>query len=255
MQYASDAETRQIHQRQMELLSSQARTALIGGVLAITLISVLVWSEASPIATLTWSAILISTVGIRVWKIAAYRRLDPQDGLRPCLHYYSRSLIVSGTAWGLMFAYLAYLMNITTLIYPIMILCALAAGNSMTYNAHFNPFRNFAIPALLLPALVLIASPNPQKFWLGILLVCWFMMMYSISIHLIKFLSGTERYEIENIALIRDLEYQREHSERLKEELRLKTEIIQRLAQQSRQDQSPDTGKEKQQRKQAMSDQ
>jgi len=229
MLYPSDAESEQVFQRKMELLQSQSATTAAGNSIAAILVSALMWSSVPKAGLVVWSATVIAIVNLRLLKVLRFRRGDAAQ-LAACFEYCARSVTVNGVAWGLMFAYLAYHVEPRNMVYPFMALGAITAGTSLIYNAHFNPFRHFAIPALLLPCTVLMVSGSGDKLWVGVTLLCWFLLMNSIASQLSRFLGKSSRYETENIALIRDLEFQRERSERLNEELQLKSQIIERLS-------------------------
>lgn len=230
MLYPSDAEAEQIFQRKMELLRSQTVTTAAGNSIAALLVATLMWSTLPNSGLIIWSLSVIVIVCWRLLKVNEYRQNGDASQLAACFRYCARSVTVNGIVWGLMFAYLSYHVEPRNMIYPFMALGAITAGTSLIYNAHFNPFRYFGVPALLLPSTVLLVSGNTEKMWVGVTLLCWFLLMHSIATQLSRFLAKSTRYETENIVLIRDLEYQREHSERLSEELQLKSQIIERLS-------------------------
>ncbi|MFK7733545.1 MAG: hypothetical protein AB8B48_18135 [Pseudomonadales bacterium] len=213
----------------MELLQSQTTTTAAGNSIAALLVAALMWASLSQVGLLAWSLAVIAIVCLRLLKVRAYTRSDASQ-LSACFRYCARSVTVNGVVWGLMFAYLSHHIEPRNMVYPFMALGAITAGTSLIYNAHFNPFRYFAVPALIMPSTVLLVSGSSDKMWVGVALVCWFILMHSIATQLSNFLAKSTRYETENIVLIRDLEFQREHSQRLNEELQLKSQIIERLS-------------------------
>ncbi len=229
MLYPSDAEATQIFERKMALLRSQTITTAVGNSIAAALVAALMWTSLPKPALVIWSISVIAIVCLRLLKVNEYQRSDASQ-LSACFRYCGRSVTINGVVWGLMFAYLSYHIEPRNMVYPFMALGAITAGTSLIYNAHFNPFRYFAIPALLMPCLVLLVSGSSDKMWVGVTLLCWFVLMHSIATQLSVFLAKSTRYETENIVLIRDLEFQREHSKRLNEELQLKSQIIERLS-------------------------
>lgn len=230
MLYPSDAEAEQIFHRKMELLRSQTVTTAAGNAIAALLVAALMWSTMPNSVLLIWSVSVIGIVCWRLLKVTEYRQTGDASQLAACFRHCARSVTVNGIVWGLMFAYLSYHVEPRNMIYPFMALGGITAGTSLIYNAHFNPFRYFGIPALLMPSTVLLVSGSTEKLWVGVTLLCWFLLMHSIATQLSRFLAKSTRYETENIVLIRDLEFQREHSERLNEELQLKSQIIERLS-------------------------
>lgn len=229
MLYPSDTEAAQIFQRKMELLRSQTVTTAAGNSLAALVVTALMWPSLPKAGLITWSLSVIVIVCLRLRRVREYRYGDPSH-LAACFRYCARSVTVNGVAWGLMFAYLSHHIEPRNMVYPFMALGAITAGTSLIYNAHFNPFRYFAVPALLMPCTVLLVSGSTEKLWVGVTLLCWFLLMHTIASQLSTFLAKSTRYETENIVLIRDLEFQRERSERLSEELQLKSQIIERLS-------------------------
>ncbi len=229
MLYPSDAEAEQIFQRKIELLRSQTATTAAGNALATVLVSALMWSSLPHAGLALWSATVIIIVSLRLRVVYRHNNKSASE-LASCFRYCARSVAVNGVAWGVMFAYLAYHIEPRNMVYPFMVLGAITAGTSLTYNVYFNPFRYFALPALLMPCTVLLVSGSSDKLWVGMALLCWFILMHAIATQLSRFLAKSARYETENIALIRDLEYQKERGERLNEELQLKSQIIERLS-------------------------
>ncbi|MEM8496517.1 MAG: hypothetical protein AAF542_00755 [Pseudomonadota bacterium] len=229
MLYPSDLEAEQIFQRKMELLRSQTVTTAAGNSIAALVVAALMWSTLANSALIIWSMSVIAIVHWRLLKVNDYRKYGDPSQLAACFRFCARSVTVNGAVWGLMFAYLSYHIEPRNMIYPFMALGAITAGTSLLYNGHFNPFRYFGVPALLMPSTVLIVAGSTEKMWVGVTLLCWFLLMHSISSQLSRFLAKSTRYETENIVLIRDLEYQREYSKRLNEELQLKSQIIEQL--------------------------
>ncbi len=230
MQYPSDAETQVIYRRKLSLLATQASTAAAGNSLGALLVAAMVWPHIHAALLGSWVGLVMLIVTTRWLHVRRYLKAEEPGSLAACFRYCATSVAVNGLVWGGLFSYLAYSLEATSLAPPFSVVCALAAGTSLTYNAYFNPFKNFSVPALLMPGIVLLASGPDEKLWIAIIVLAWFTLMYSISSQLSRYLESTAKYETENVALIRDLEYQREHSERLNEELQLKTEIIERLA-------------------------
>lgn len=230
MLYPSDAEAMEMYRRKTDLLERQTVTTLCGNTIAATLVTVLCWSIVNSAALAFWLGLIIVTLAMRLRKVIGFKRHAQPSQLNDCFAYCARSVTLNGCLWALLFAYLAFKLEPNTLVYPFMALCAISAGTCLLYNAHFNPFRNYAVPALLLPSLVLVMTAEPIKMWMGLIVFCWFLLMYSISTQLQRYLAGASRYETENIALLRDLEFQKEKTERLNEELQLKSEIIHKLA-------------------------
>ena len=230
MLYPSDAEAMEMYRRKMNLLEKQSSSTMAGNSLAAVVVVVLCWSSMPALPLIVWCGVIISIMFARWRKVVAFKNSEQMDQVAECYRYCARSVTVNGVAWGIMIAYLGYTVAPSVLVYPFMVLCAITAGTSLLYNAHFNSFKNFAIPALLMPAAALFVSGEPIKLWIGLIVLCWFALMNSIASQLQIFLASSSRYETENIALIRDLEFQKEKSHRLKEELQLKSEIINRMA-------------------------
>ncbi|MFK8021951.1 MAG: hypothetical protein AB8B86_19495 [Pseudomonadales bacterium] len=230
MLYPSDAEAMEMYRRKMNLLEKQSSSTMAGNTLAAIVVVVLCWSSIPAPPLIVWSGLIICIMFARWRKVVGFRNNERMEQVGECYRYCARSVTINGVVWGTMIAYLGYTMDPSVLVYPFMVLCAITAGTSLLYNAHFNTFKNFAIPALLMPAAALFLSGEPLKLWIGLIVLCWFTLMNSLAGQLQTFLASSSRYETENIALIRDLEFQKEKSHRLQEELQLKSEIINRMA-------------------------
>ncbi|MFK8020245.1 MAG: hypothetical protein AB8B86_10780 [Pseudomonadales bacterium] len=235
MESSSDGLAQQINVRKTEFLYYQAPFSCIGNGVALALILAAYW-KTLPLLPLALWATAATILLLGRWRGAkAFKKRDRYADISQWYQRYNNNATCNGLSWGALVAYAASQLAAPELVVLMMVLGVLLTASSVAYNSYMRLYCNFALPAALPAALLLFSRGQPQDTAVAAVIICWLILMISFAHQVSGYLGRTASYEFTNIALLRELHIQQEHSRILQEEIELKRHIIEALAQRERQ--------------------
>ncbi len=220
------------HNKKTEYLYAQANNVIAGNTIAACLLVIIYWSQLYTGVLVGWFAAVLCVQAYRLFIASAYCRRDRySSGSENWYRVYAKSALLNGCLWGAIGVYIAHQSRTEQLPYMLMIIGALVACSSITKSALFAIYARFSTPALVAPGIYLMTQYSSDKFMIGVLVLCWFALMYSAAWRFRKFVSKSLRFEFENIELLAELEASRTCVVRLKKNADLQTRRIETLEQ------------------------
>ena len=131
----------------IDILFRHTRTTLATNVLLATALVSVLWELFPPSLLLTWWAVIVVLVLVRLGLVGAYRHRKPAQA-RSWARYLTVVTLLSGLAWGVSGAVFFAPESVIALSFVSMILAGLAAGSVPAY-ASWPPAQYAAIPTAL----------------------------------------------------------------------------------------------------------
>lgn len=229
MQSQSEGLAHQINARKIELIYFQAPISCIGNLVAISIILTFYWNLVAHALLLTWGAIAAMLM-LQRWSLTvAFRKRNRYADISTWYDRYNRNVALNGAAWGILFLLISGYTSASELFVLVTVLGALITSTGVAYHGYLKMYLNFAAPAFLPAALLLISRSTSAEMALGAAAICWLVLMLSFAQQINRSLNNSSAYEFSNIALLAELSTQREQSEKLQEEIELKQQIINNL--------------------------
>lgn len=222
----NDSIAQQIHAKKTEYLYAQVHNMGAGNIIAACLLVAIYWTLLNPGVLVGWLLAVLAVIVHRFYAAAAFRRRDRYANNEAWYKIYANSVLVNGCLWGTIGLFIAYRYDAGQLVYMLMIVGALVACASIANTGLFSMYRRFATPAMLPLGIYLLTQISSDKFMIGILVLCWFALMYSTAQRFNKFIAKSLGFEFENIALLRQLEADKIKIRKLKENNILQEKII-----------------------------
>ncbi|MGI9292965.1 MAG: hypothetical protein ACR2PS_03200 [Pseudomonadales bacterium] len=201
-----DSIEHQKHAKKTEYLYAQVPNIGMGNIIAGCLLVAIYWTELNHSVLIGWLMAVFALTAHRFYAARAFRSRDRYANIGVWYKLYANSVIVSGCLWGAVGIFIAHQSSAQQLPYFLMILGALVACASISNNAFFSMYKRFAIPAMIPLGIYLITQFSSDKSMMGLLVLCWFALMYSTASRFNQFVSTSLGFEFENIALLRQLE-------------------------------------------------
>ncbi|MGI9287184.1 MAG: hypothetical protein ACR2P1_17510, partial [Pseudomonadales bacterium] len=196
----------QKHAKKTEYLYAQVPNFGSGNVIAACLLVVIYWTQLNHGVLVGWLLAVLAVISHRFYAAHAFRRRDRYANIDVWYKVYASSVLANGCLWGAVGIFIAHQSSAQQLPYLLMIIGALVACASIANNALFSTYKLFAIPAMVPLGCYLIIQFSSEKSMMGLLVLCWFALMYSTASRFNKFVSTSLGFEFENVALLRQLE-------------------------------------------------
>ncbi|MGI9293367.1 MAG: hypothetical protein ACR2PS_05235 [Pseudomonadales bacterium] len=216
----------QVSSRQTEFLYSQAHNIGIAGLMGSVLLVASYWNKVNYYVLMGWFMIAFFLTMYRFTIAQRFAKRDRYGDSSQWRRRFRFSMIAAGCLWGSIAIYIMASLPTTDLNILILILCGLSIGSAIINATFLEMFLSFAIPSVLAPGLFLAVQLQSDSFIVGVILLCWFTLMYTTAHRFNKFISRQLRFEAENIELIQELKAERARVEYLRDELQLKAQII-----------------------------
>lgn len=218
--------------KKTEYLYAQANNVIAGNTIAAGLLVIIYWSQLHTGVLISWLAAMFAIQAHRSVIASAYRRRDRYcNGSENWYKVYANSALLNGCLWGAIGVYIAHQSQPEQLPYVLMIIGALVACMSITKSALFAIYARFSTPALVAPGIFLVTQYSSDKFMIGVLVLCWFALMYSAAWRFHTFVAKSLSFEFENIELLTELEASRAYVARLKKNADVQARKIETLEQ------------------------
>ncbi len=224
-----DSIEQQKHAKKTEYLYAQVPNVAAGNIIAAGLLVVIYWAQLSHGVLVAWLLAVLAVLAHRYDVSCAFARRDRYANIDAWYKIYANSVLVNGCLWGAIGTLIAVQSPSQQLPYLLMIVGALVACASISNNALFSMYKRFATPAMVPLGIYLLTQFSSDKFMMGLLLLCWFALMYSTAARFNKFVSTSLSFEFENIALLRQLEADKAQIRTLKENNVLQEKVIENL--------------------------
>lgn len=224
-----DSIEHQKHARKTEYLYAQVPNIGMGNAIAACLLVAIYWTPLDHGVLIGWLLAVLAVIAHRFYAARAFRRRDRYANIGVWYKLYANSVFVSGCLWGAVGIFIAHQSSSQQLPYLLMILGALVACASISNNAFFSMYKRFATPALIPLGIYLLSQFSSDKSMMGLLVLCWFALMYSTASRFNKFVSTSLGFEFENIALLRQLEADKARIRELKKNNMLQEKSINNL--------------------------
>lgn len=212
-----DSIEQQKHAKKTEYLYAQVPNFGSGNIIAACLLVVIYWTQLNHGVLVGWLLAVLAVISHRFYAARAFRRRDRYANTDAWYKIYANSVLVNGCLWGAVGIFIAHKSSSHQLPYFLMILGALVACASIANNALFSTYKMFAIPAMVPLGIYLITQFSSDKSMIGLLVLCWFVLMYSTASRFNKFVATSLGFEFENVALLRQLEAGKAQIRELKE--------------------------------------
>ena len=211
-------------------LYAQIHIVGAGNIVAACLLVFIYWNQLNHAVLTGWLAAVLSVAAHRFYIAKAYRCRDRYSADSDKWYkIYANGALLKGCLWGAIGVYCARHVGAEQLPYMLMILGALVASTTITKSALFDIYTRFATPALVAPGLYLVAQFPTDQFMIGVLVLCWFVLMYSAARRFNQFVATSLGFEFENVALLTELEASRTRIVTLERNVQMQEKIITEL--------------------------
>ncbi len=227
----SDNLASQIDSRRIELLFRHAKVSCAGNNVAALLALLILLPQISAALLVPWVLAIAACMAQRCRLAALFGKRNRYSSPIAWHQCFDRNVAINGGLWGALGALAGSTTSLELSAWFSMLVGAMLAGSAIAYSASRWTFWYYAIPAVS-PLVASLALAGTADHWLlATSLSCWSLLIWSFTRQFGQHYRKSWRYEFENIALLQELHWQQERARQLKDELQLKSSLIEQLRQ------------------------
>ena len=216
-----------IEGQQIELIYTQAFTAIIAGFVLACLLAAGLWGIAEQGHLTLWLVAQAIQSIMRIGLVVNYRRATEHEKQSPrWMVLFFAGTLVSGIIWGsigLLFSF-TWPLEYQTLI--LLCLAGVVSGAISSYGAMMSIYIAFMLPCILIPAQSMLVYSNSLQINLGMILMLFAGVLVVIARNYNKSIIRSLQLRNENQALIGTM---RSTNERLQDEIRVRENMQKNL--------------------------
>lgn len=206
--------------RSLELMFSQATSALVSSGIAALVLFYTFWDKASPQWMLAWAACFCLVATYRVNLKSSFLKSSEQEkNNRAWFVKLGATIFVTGVLWGAFIVYLMMFAEGFTAAILLANFALLLAGSVTAYAMSMPIFAMFSVPMVFPAMLYLVVNDDQNSWMLAAVCLGWYLFMVSTARRFGEFAARSFGYEYENRGLVAELEEQNRRAEVLAQEL------------------------------------
>ncbi len=206
--------------RSLELMFSQATSALVSSGIACLVLLYTFWDKASPKLMLAWVMVFCFVAIYRVRLKSSFLNSSESDkNHRSWFVKLGVTIFLTGVLWGALILYLMMYAQGFAAAILFANFALLLAGSVTVYAMSMPIFVMFSVPMVLPPLVYLVMDTNQDSWMLAAVCLGWYLFMVSTARRFGEFAARSFGYEYENRGLVAELEEQNRRAEVLAQEL------------------------------------